>query len=222
MIPLWSDAERQIRVGRWTEAEEIETLFQFFEMVAENEGWRPDGAIRAWQPHSLYFALEEEKTLLGGLQLTLPDDQGKLPCQSLWTEVELGAPARCVHVAILALAAEARGRTFLFWRLVVEMWRSCVGRGITTLYLEVTPRVLPLYRRLGWPLEVVGALREHWGEDCYLCALRVPAVAEALLRKAERSDYYRQIVAQALRITFALPETGSEERETTETLPLAG
>lgn len=72
-----------------------------------------------------------------------------------------------------------------------------------TLFIEVTPRVLPLYHRLGWPLNIVGELRSHWGEDCYLCTLGIPEVAEALLRRAEHSPYYRQIVAQAFRVTTA-------------------
>jgi hypothetical protein len=83
------------------------------------------------------------------------------------------------------------------------MWRWCVGEGIATLSLEVTPRVLPLYRRLGWPLQIRGEARVHWGEECYLCTLGVPEVAEALLRRAGRSPYYRHIIAQAFRV--ALP-----------------
>jgi hypothetical protein len=36
---------------------------------------------------------------------------------------------------------------------------------IATLLIEVTPRVLPLYWRLGWPLQIRGELRRHWGEE---------------------------------------------------------
>ena len=94
----------------------------------------------------------------------------------------------------------------LFWRLAVEMWRYCVGENIATLYIEVTPRVLPLYRRLGWPLQIRGDLRLHWGEDCYCCSLGIPEVAEALLRRSERSSYYRQIISQAFRVTIPVRE----------------
>jgi hypothetical protein len=86
------------------------------------------------------------------------------------------------------------------------MWRYCVGEGITTLFIEVTPRVLPLYQRLGWPLTICGERRQHWSEDCYLCTLGIPDVAEALLRRAEHSPYYRQIIAQAFRVTIAPPK----------------
>ena len=40
-------------------------------------------------------------------------------------------------------------RAFCFWHLAVEMWRYCVGEGIATLFIEVTPRVLPISTS-GW------------------------------------------------------------------------
>jgi hypothetical protein len=110
---------------------------------------------------------------------------------------------RSAHIAVLALAPAFRGQPLLFWRLAVEMWRYCVTEGINTLFIEVTPRILPLYQRLGWPLVIQGQLRRHWGEDCYLCTLGIPEVAEALLRRAEHSSYYRQIIAQAFRVAIA-------------------
>jgi hypothetical protein len=80
------------------------------------------------------------------------------------------------------------------------MWRHCVATGIANLFIEVTPRVLPIYQRLGWPLEIQGTLRLHWGEDCYLCTLSIPDVAAGLLHRAEASLFYRQIVMQAFRV----------------------
>ena len=91
------------------------------------------------------------------------------------------------------------------------------GHGLTTLFIEVTPRVLPLYRRLGWPLTIVGERRIHWGEECYLCTLGLPDVARVLLEKAEHSAYYRQIVAQAFRVTMV----GNEDEEPAKELALA-
>ncbi|MBV9468436.1 MAG: hypothetical protein JOZ57_04270, partial [Abitibacteriaceae bacterium] len=106
------------------------------------------------------------------------------------------------HVAMLAVDEAYRGRSILFWNLAIEMWRHCVGEGITTLFIEVTPRVLPIYRRLGWPLQIRGELRRHWGEDCYLCTPVIPDVDQALLQRAEHSPYYRKIIAQAFRVTL--------------------
>lgn len=207
MLSLWRDSESGVRVVRLTEAEEVSALVRLFEGVAAQEDWQPEGALQLWLDRSVYFALEVEGQLAGGLQLVLPDPREPLPCQTLWPEVDTSG--RCAHVAILALEQAFRGRGTLFWRLVIEMWRYCVGVGIHNLVLEVTPRVLPLYRRLGWPLEIRGELRQHWGEDCYLCRLGIPDVAEALLQRAPDSAYYRQIIAQAFRVSVATSESRS-------------
>ena len=208
MLPLWSDGVRGVQVVRLVGPEEAEPLVRLLEGVAEEEGWRPEGALRLWTDRSAFFALESGGRLAGGLQLVRANPQGALPCQAFWPEVAAGPPGRSAHVAVLALDPAFRGRSDLFWPLAVEMWRYCVGEGISTLFLEVTPRVLPIYRRLGWPLEVRGELRPHWGEDCYLCSLDIPDVASALLKRAGRSPYYRQVVAQAFRVD--LPAQGSE------------
>ncbi len=220
MIPLWRYAESSVRVVRMTGSKEVDALIRLFEGVAEEEGWQPDGALRRNRRRSVYFALEVRGRLVGGLQLVLPDRQGTLPCHTLWPETPLGPSNRIAHVAILALEKTVRGQGILFWHLVIEMWRYCVGEGITTLFIEVTPRVLPLYRRLGWPLAIQGELRRHWGEDCHLCTLGIPEVAEALLRRAERSSYYRAIVAQAFRVTISARtgrRSGAGAEETVQT-----
>jgi len=206
VLPLWRDADAGVRVVRLTTAEEIESLVRLFEGIAAAEGWQPEGALRRWLDRSVYFALEVEGELAGGLQLVLPDAAGSLPCEAIWPEVPAGPAKRRAHVAILALDEAFRGQGLLFWRLVVEMWRHCVAQGVATLFIEVTPRVLPLYRRLGWPLKIQGERRRHWGEDCYLCTLGVPEVAETLLRRAEHSPYYREIVAQAFRVALPIRE----------------
>ena len=117
--------------------------------------------------------------------------------RTVWPEVELGDETGAAHVTILALKEAYRGRCGLFWPLCVELWRLCRRQDVRTLLLEATPPTLRLYRRLGWPLEIVGDLRRHWGEDCYLCGMDVRAVAETLTEKALRAETYRDLVAQA-------------------------
>ena len=213
MIPLWKDAESGVRVVRLTEAEEVEALVRLFEGVAESEGWKPEGALRLWLSRSVYFALEMQGQILGGLQLVLPSAEGTLPCQSVWPEVALPAASRPAHIAILALDAAVRGKQKLFWPLTAEMWRYCVGQRITTLTLEVTPRVYPLYQRLGWPLVLQGERRLHWGEDCCLYTLGIADVAETLLRRAEQSLQYQQIVAQMFRVTISTNKRAISKEE---------
>ena len=218
MVLLWREAEGVPGVVRLTQEGEVEALIAVFAAIAAEQGWRPDGALQAWAGRSVYFGLWEERfptRFLGGLQLLLPEVSGHLPSHLLWPEAPL-YPAhgskgpRCAHIAMLGLLAQARGHPLHFWRLGIEMWRYGVAHGLTTLFIEVTPRVLPLYRHLGWPLTVCGAPRLHWGEECYLCTMELPEVAQVLLRRAQKSRHYQAIIAQALRLApeEAPPECG--------------
>ena len=211
---LWRNADNAVCVNQLTDLEEVGSLVRLFERVADEEGWQPGGALRLGMDRSVYLGLEVRGHLAGGLQIVLPGVEGTLSCQTIWPEVDIGPSNRCAHISIMALDSGYRGKSALFWHLAAEMWRYCVGKGISNLYIEVTPRVLPLYHRLGWPLKIVGEARVHWGEDCYLCSLGIPEVAEAILRRAEHSHYYQQIVSQAFRVNVS-GGTGyrSERRE---------
>lgn len=202
MLQLWNDASTGVEVVRLTAWHEKEELIRVFEAIAAEEGWQPGNALRCWQDRSVYFGLRIHGTLAGGLQLVVPGLDGTLPCQSVWPEVRVSDPQRAAHIAIMAVTPQYRGEGKLFWKLGIEMWRHCVGMGIARLYIEVTPRVLPLYHRLGWPLKIAGEARVHWGEPCYLCTLGIPEVAEAILRRAEHSPFYQQIVGQAFRVSI--------------------
>lgn len=118
-----------------------------------------------------------------------------LPCELVWPEVRLPRRAQTAHISILALRKEYRGTADLLWPLCVAMWRHCAAHRIADISLEVTPDLYRLYLRLGWPLEIVGDLRPHWGEDrCYLCRMGTADVAGAMLLRTLRSAEYRDIV----------------------------
>lgn len=164
MVPLWQDAGEGWGVVRLTENKEVTELVGLFEEIAQEQGWEPGGALWRWTDQSIYFALQpgmRGEPLAGGLQLVLPNASGELPCAEVWPEVpplflNHGVSVPCAHIAMLGIAAAYRGDSLNFWRVAVEMWRHCVGAGIGALFIEVTPRVLPLYRRLGWPLKIRG------------------------------------------------------------------
>jgi hypothetical protein len=50
-----------------------------------------------------------------------------------------------------------------------------------------------LYRRLGWPLQIAGPLREHWGEECYPCTMTVEAINDQMALKSAKSACYQQV-----------------------------
>ena len=94
MLSLWRGAGPGVEVVRLIEMEERAEVVRLFEDVAQAEGWRPEGALRMWTHRSVYFGVQVEGQVVGGLQLVLPDTRGTLPCQELWPEVPLavGAP----------------------------------------------------------------------------------------------------------------------------------
>src|ERR1700761_7137787 len=78
--PRWTAAH----TDRLIMADEIETLISLFESIAAEEGWQPGSGLRIDQDRSIYIALRDNLTspgLIGGLQIVLPDEQGRLPSQ---------------------------------------------------------------------------------------------------------------------------------------------
>ena len=176
---------------------ETDALVGFFERVAAELSWQPGDQLRACQDGARHLAVTVGPEMVGGLQVVMGKGNA-LPSRRVWPEAEIGE-ATAAHVTILALGKEYRGHPHLFGPLCVELWRWCAAGGAEQIVIEATPPTLRLYRRLGWPLRIIGDLRPHWGEDCYLCAMGVWEVADSLAAKAERARSYRSLVDQAHR-----------------------
>lgn len=187
------------RVVRLTRTDEVESLLSVLEGVACELLWQPGDDLRAWQENTRHLAILIGDTIAGGLQAVCGAASNPLPYRRVWPEVDVIDAAYAAHVTVLALDRKYRGRPDLFGPLCVELWRSCAADGIETIIIEATPATLAVYRRLGWPLEIIGELRRHWGEECYLCRMGVREVAEALSLKARRSPSHRRMVEQAYR-----------------------
>jgi hypothetical protein len=149
---------------------------------------------------SVYFSLRINGRLAGGLQLVRPSATKQLPFHRVWPELPL-ASNTSAHVVMLALDRSHRGAQSHFWLLCAEMWRYCWSQHITELWLEATPSTMGVYRRLGWPLQIAGDLRRHWGEDCYLCRLDLAAAAGMLVQRAVSSLRHRKVLSQLFRET---------------------
>lgn len=174
---------------------ETDALLGSFGRIAAELGWQPGDQLWAYQDVALHLAVRVGEELAGGLQVVMGSGEDDLPYRRVWPEV--GAGAATAHVTILALEKECRGRPGLFGPLCVELWRCCDARRMERIVIEATPPMLRLYQRLGWPLRIIGDLRPHWGEECYLCCMGVQEVADALAGKAERARSYRALVDQA-------------------------
>ncbi|WP_119324950.1 N-acyl amino acid synthase FeeM domain-containing protein [Capsulimonas corticalis] len=187
----------QTSVATLSAPQDVDEIVRLFERLAAEEGWEPGDNLRIDRHRSVYFAGRSDHELAGGLQMVLGDGSNALPSQRVWPEIDLSGRSDVAHVVILALRPEYRARHGLFWNICVEMWKYCVARGVSEIWIEATPKTLRLYRRIGWPLEIVGDLRMHWDEPCFLCRMGTDEVAAALTSKAERSAAYKAVVDQA-------------------------
>ena len=175
---------------------EPEPVVQLFEGIAQAEGWQPEDQLRAHLARSTFFGAFDGERLVGGLQLIVADEAGELPTHRVWPELPtIETSSLVLHAAVLAVLPEYRGQesSAAFWQLGSALWRYCVEHSVKTIWLEVTPKMLRCYRLLGWPLVVIGELREHWGEPCYPCSLSVREVAGSLAERALASTTYRGI-----------------------------
>jgi len=174
---------------------ETDALIELFERMAAELSWQPGEQLRNYEAQAVHSAAYVDGILAGGLQLVPASLCRALPCELVWPDVCLPRREETAHISVLAVRREYRGGGGLLWPLCVAMWCYCALHQIADISLEVTPKTYALYKRLGWPLEIIGDLRQHWGEDyCYLCRMGTAEVAGAMLMKAPRSDLYRGIV----------------------------
>ncbi len=176
-------------------ADEAHQLVGLLERIAAELSWQPGQQLRAYAPDAVHFAAYVDHTLAGGMQLVPATGCATLPYELVWPHVRLPRRAETAHISILAIRREYRGTAELLWPLCIAMWRYCAVHHIADISLEVTPNLYRLYRRLGWPLEIVGDLRLHWGEDCFLCRMSAVEVAGAMVVRAVQSSGYQAIVA---------------------------
>jgi len=184
----------QTRVVRFDSEAEARPLLSLFEHIAREQNWKPGKQLRAYPDSAVYFGLEVDDVLAGGLQLVHGNAHEGLPCLTVWPELDLQGRSDVADIALLALDPKIRGRQELFWLLCIEMWRYCRVHGIDSLWVEVTPTNLKLYHRLGWPLQVAGPLRKHWGEPCYPAAMTTSAIGQEIATRSLHSLRYRQIL----------------------------
>ncbi|MDE2125256.1 MAG: GNAT family N-acetyltransferase [Armatimonadetes bacterium] len=201
VLTLWTNQAADVQVVRLIERDEIDALLGLFDEVVAERDWQPGDALGCDQYRSAYFGLLVNDELAGGLQIAFPDRTGGLSCQHVWPDVPTGPNGRCAHVELLVVHKPFRGRASLYWHLVAETWRYCVAEGVTRLYIETNPRTYALYRRIGWPLQIQGEPRLHWGAQTYLCTLEMAEVAKSILCRAANSEHYHDVVMQAFRLS---------------------
>lgn len=183
-----------------TTDEAAETI-EFLEQVSEEKGWQPPpGALEAYPDRSVFLVHRDESGILGALKLVRGGTGHRLPVMQVWPEFKLDNRNSIAELSVLALNACTRGRQ-AFLPLTAAIWRYCMSRGINELWAELEPRMLAVYRRFGWPFEVMGELRDYWGDPLYPCRLFGEDWLDEHVTRADKSPRYLTALKQAVRQT---------------------
>lgn len=185
--------QNSIVVSRLSEAREISSLLALFDQVAAEAGWQSNGELEAYSTRSWHIAATMDGQLAGGIQIACRSASKCLPYHDVWPEVEVAA-IDAVEVTVLAVNKQYHRNTRVFWGLCVELWRLLLEEGVSQFVLEATPEMFARYRKLGWPLEIIGELREHMGEPCYLCKLDTNSVAGSLVAMSLHYPSFRSVL----------------------------
>lgn len=173
---------------------------QFIAAIAREQGWSPpEGAIDGNPGGSRYLVHEDDQGIRGVVKLILPHPGESLPILAVWPEIEAARMHDAAELSVLAISRRVRGHGHAFLPLAAEMWRCCSRVGISTLWAELEPRMVPAYARFGWPFEIVGELREFWGDPLYPCSMGIAAAREEFVVRARSSSRYAEAVRQAFR-----------------------
>ncbi|GAB1543648.1 hypothetical protein NUACC21_63240 [Scytonema sp. NUACC21] len=200
MEVTFQDADIQVVLLTYQyDREEVERVISLFEEIAIEQSWQPDNQLRAYPTSSVYFALYISGELAGALQLVVGNSEEGLPCLTVWPELNLYNRTDVADVALMAFGQKYRGSRKLFWLVCIEMWRFCVNHNIVELWVEASPRIIEIEKRLGWPLQIAGPLRHHWEEASYPCRMSVATIAEIALARAQKSQQYEKITQQIYR-----------------------
>ena len=195
MHVLFASGQIAILSGRDADSQ---PLLEVFERVSEQQSWQPGDDLRADTRNAIYFAVQKSGEVVGGIKLVVGAQNG-MPVTRVWPELGLDGREDVADLALLAFNAEHRGDLTALWAVGVEMWRHCACNGVREIWAELPERNLRLYRRIGWPFEVRGALRDHWGEPCWPCSMGVDDVHRVVAARAARSPLFATALAQAFR-----------------------
>jgi len=170
---------------------------RFLTDVAAEQGWLPpEGAIDGYPANSVYFLHSADERVVGAVKAVMGNDNEGLPILDVWPEFDLRGREDVAELSILALAKDSRGHGRSFLPLSAELWRHCALEGVSEVWAELEPRMVAIYRRFGWPMEVMGELREYWGDPLYPCRVGIKEAVLAYRDKARTLSAYEAALLQ--------------------------
>lgn len=125
----------------------------------------PDGVERTEEDEfASHIAAWENEDLVGSARVVTPRAGRRLPIEM---EFDVPVNQRDVEVGRTVVVPRLRGATghSLVVALFARCWQEMRALGFTELVSAVPPRLIELYRSLGFTVIELGPGREHWGEE---------------------------------------------------------
>jgi N-acyl-L-homoserine lactone synthetase len=178
-VPFRLSATRDPR-----EVEEVQRLRA--ETIVEM-GWAPAERY----PEGIEFDSHDERAIQVGAwkdgdlvatsRVVPPGSDGRLPIEADFG-LELSRRGELVEVGrtLVVPAYRGDGRHALLLALFAQCWREMRAIGYGDLVASAPPRLMDVYRSVGFEIEVLGPARRVWGEERYPVRFDVPRSAEAM------------------------------------------
>ena len=149
---------------------EREAAFRLRYRTVVEMGWAkpkdfPDGIERTDDDDdAIHVIAWDGDELVGTARIVLPREARELPLER---EFGLRAEAQDVEVGRTVIVPRLRGATGhgLVVALYARCWQEMRQLGFTELISAVPPRLVELYRSLGFTVIELGEARVHWGEE---------------------------------------------------------
>ena len=168
--------------------DEREAVFRLRYRTVIEMGWAtpdelPDGVERnADDEDAIHVGAWDGEDLVGTARVVLRRNDRRLPLER---EFGVDTNPRDVEVGRTVIVPRLRGATGhgLVVALFARCWQEMRAVGFTDLVSAVPPRLIDLYRSLGFTVIKLGASREHWGEERFPVRFDVIGSVPELQRK---------------------------------------
>jgi len=166
------DATSALRVAVATTPAERDAAFRLRYEQVVSQGWRSRNDLPAGVEHDAYDAEAlhvgawDDHALVGTIRLVLPAAGRRLPVEADF-DLDIAPVGATVEVGRLVVAPAYRGDpAHRAWgALLGRAWLLTRARGFAVLAGAASARMVEQMRALGLPFEVLGAARQHWGQE---------------------------------------------------------
>ena len=183
------------RLAAATAEAERESIFRLRYQTVIELGWAtpeelPEGLEKADDDdEAVQVGAWEGEELVGAARVMLPDGEKPLPIER---DFGIEAGNREVEVGRTVIVPRLRGATGhgLIIALFAQCWLEMRARDYIDLLSAVPPRMIEVYRSIGFKITELAGGREHWGEE------RIPVRFDVLGSAARLSRIWGEAPAE--------------------------